>query len=171
MDINTLLRNVIASGAASIPVSLVSGQGLGQTAINVLATGAGAGIGTPVGGNYGALGGAVAGNVLANVFGTDRNERNYDDLSKYGAAANAEIAGMTAVLDGQNASVGQLLDMLPKSKQEAALAMLQNNTAAADQARMQIADSLPEINEESMRRANDIIQRIIASQQQPVVVQ
>ena len=171
MDINTLLRNVIASGAASIPVSLVSGQGLGQTAINALATGAGAGIGTPIAGSYGALGGAISGNVLANLMGTDRNERNYDDLSNYGVVANADRDGMMAILDSQNTSVGQLLEMLPKSKQEAALAMLQNNMGTADQARSQIMNAIPEVDEESMRRADAIIRNIIASQPQAVVVQ
>lgn len=174
-NMNTLLRNIIASSAASVPVSLVSGQGLGQTAINALGTGLGAGVGHGLGGimggsNYGALAGAVGGNVLANVMGTDRNESNINALGKYGAFSDADSNGLNVVMDAQNLTMDQLLQMLPKSKQDEAMALVQNNMNAASDAYSQIVGSTEGLNEEEYAKANAIIQKIVASQPQAVVV-
>jgi hypothetical protein len=170
MNIDNLLRNVIASGAASIPVSLVSGQGLGQTAINALATGAGAGIGTPIAGSYGALGGAVAGNVLANVFGTDRNESNINNLAVGVVNSTAEEQAMReygkAMLEANLA----LREMMPQSKQDEADTITKQKMETARAATKPILDQRIEITPEDAARVNQIIERIIASQPQAVVV-
>jgi hypothetical protein len=171
MDINTLLRNVIASGAASIPVSLVSGQGLGQTAINALATGAGAGIGTPIAGSYGALGGAIGGNVLANVFGTDRNESNINTLASQSINDQIAMEGMMAYNDAIKNVAKQTYDMLPQSKQEQAMQIAQQQLNGVGEASRKLREQMIEITPEDAARVNQIIERIIASQQQPVVVQ
>ena len=170
MNIDNLLRNVIASGAASIPVSLVSGQGLSQTAINALASGAGAGIGTPIAGSYGALGGAVAGNVLANVLGTDSNESNIDALGKYGAYTTVRNSAISPVLGTYDQTVNQLVQMMPKSKQDEAIAMIENNLGAASDEYAGMMSGVPSMDEKESAEVNAIIQRIIASQPQAVVV-
>jgi hypothetical protein len=169
MDINTLLRNVIASGAASIPVSLVSGQGVGQTAINALGTGLGAGVGS-IGNNYTALGGAIGGNVLANVLGTDRNESNIDALGKYGAYATVRNSAISPVLGTYDQTVNQLVQMMPKSKQDEAMAMIENNLGAASDEYAGMMSGVPSMDEGESAEVNAIIQRIIASQPQAVVV-
>lgn len=171
MDINTLLRNVIASGAASVPVSLVSGQGLGQTAINALATGVGAGIGTPIAGSYGALGGAIGGNVLANLMGTDRNESSINTLASQSVNDQIAMEGLMAYNDAMKNVAKQTYDMLPQSKQEQAMQIAQQQLDGVGQLSRGLSEQMIEITPEDAARVNQIIERIIASQPQPVVVE
>lgn len=162
-------RNIgsgLITGAASIPVSLMSGQGIGQAIINAIGTGVGGAAGSmvPGGGLTSTVGGAAIGNVLANMLGTDRNERLIDNLGN--EYLRADIAGQVITDENvlRNLSYAKAYDMLPQTKQSKLAEELTPLYTEQEAQRQMLLDQMPmELSEKDKQEVNMIVERIMQS--------
>ena len=186
LGLRDALQGGAIAGAATVPMNMMAGQGLGQSLINGILAGAGAGLGgtvgymaTPAGMSNtipaaaAGMAGLYGGTTLGNQVGSDRNERAVSALGQrlYTEQLANDEAALYAAMDAE--LIRQALEMLPDSKREKL-----NESFALTQAQLQPqiqmvqssylpSEQMP--NEKEMMLAQQVLDAAIANGQIQVV--
>lgn len=170
-----LVGGLLGAGL-TVPMNLLSGQGIQQALINGSLAGVagalGSGVGYAAGGTgtpvvLGTSAGMLAGNLMGNQFGLDRNERGFETL---GQLYNDEIK-LRQIMEANGAldlaMAKEAISMLPETKRNQLLELAAPRVAETEQVTSQLFGEMTPVEqlptERELRMAQALLDNAIAT--------